>query len=119
MKTPFAPAAESLTDLDDVTVARVLRRSYFRRNKRRNTGRGKPAPEPGRAYTPDEDQLIGTMSDARLGKLLGRSNASVRSRRIRLGKSLLQPLRQNWSPEEDALLGKFADSEVARKLNRT
>ncbi|HEY1719492.1 MAG TPA: hypothetical protein VGH42_14525 [Verrucomicrobiae bacterium] len=101
--------------MDDATAARLLRRSYFRREWR--TVHSLAAAS--RAYTPDEDRLLGTMTDARLGKLIGRSKYSIRKRRQRLGKSLLRRLRRDWTPEEDSLLGKFSDKEVARRLKRT
>jgi hypothetical protein len=90
---PFDPVelAKRLAAMDDVTAARLLRRSYFRRDWQRIN----PAANPCTPYTPEEDGLVGTMSDARVGKILGRSKNSVQKRRIRLGKALFHPRRRD------------------------
>ena len=77
-------------------------------------------PKPGwRFFTPEEDALLGTASDAEIAKRLGRHPASVQSRRLKLGilKGKSRKLRR-WTPEEDALLGTAKDTEIASRLNR-
>ena len=107
--------AEKLAALDDATALRLLRRSYLYWRRRPVSYAARSS----HLYTPEEDHLLGTMPDARLGKMLGRSKNSIRKRRKRLGKSLLRPLRRDWTPDEDALLGRYSDKEVARRLKRT
>ena len=77
-------------------------------------------PKPGwRFFTPKEDALLGTASDAEIAERIGRHPASVQARRLRLGlRKGNQRQRRPWTPEEDALLGTASDTEIAARLNR-
>ena len=72
--------------------------------------------QPG-AFTPEEDRLLGTMSDPETARRLHRSLASVTERRLRLKRPAFVPCIP-WTPREDALLGKLPDQEVGRRLDR-
>jgi hypothetical protein len=68
-----------------------------------------------RRWKPDEDKLLGTLSDAEIGRRLGRNPKVVGVRRRQLG---LVAVRY-WRPEDDRLLGTVSDKEVARRLGRS
>jgi hypothetical protein len=70
-------------------------------------------------WTPDEDKLLGTDSDSRIAKRLGRSPGAVRSRRCALGIPLQnRAVPGEWTRDEEKLLGTKPDAEVARLLGR-
>ena len=60
--------------------------------------------------------MLGKASDAQVALRLGRTVASVRARRLRLG---LASGQHRWTPEQDKLLGKFPDQTLARRQGRT
>jgi hypothetical protein len=63
----------------------------------------------------EEDALLGTMSDEKLAKKLGRSVATVAKRREIKG---IRFYRKLWRPEDDRILGTRPDSQVAKLLGR-
>ena len=67
-------------------------------------------------YTPEEDKLLGTMSDADLARLLGRPRVGVEARRIKFKIPKFDPKLHLWTPQEDALLGTMTDKELAARL---
>jgi len=112
---------KKLSQIDDESVMRMLRQSHRLNAKLQGVSKmqGKDSPDFGESYSPQEDALLGTMPDGKVAGILGRTAASVRNRRIRLGIELQHRVRRDWTAGEDALLGKHTDSEVARRLNRT
>jgi hypothetical protein len=72
-----------------------------------------PASKP---WLPEDDALLGTISDQEVARRLGRSATSVKARRARQG---IASYRHWWTPGQDVLLGKFPDEELARRLGRT
>jgi hypothetical protein len=72
-----------------------------------------PASKP---WLPEDDALLGTISDQEVARRLGRSATSVKARRARQG---IASCRHWWTPGQDVLLGKFPDEELARRLGRT
>ena len=73
---------------------------------------------PVRAWTVEEEELLGTMRDTELGAKLGRTVTVVRYRRRALGIGSVRGSRP-WTADEDKLLGTMADAKVAAKLGRT
>jgi hypothetical protein len=67
---------------------------------------------PKHIWTKEKVALLGTGSDRVIGKKLGMSHTSVRTKRFSLGIAPAEP----WSPEQLALLGTDTDSNVAKKL---
>jgi len=67
-------------------------------------------------YSPDEEKLLGTMSDEEVGKRTGRTRIAVQARRIALGIAKFDAKLHQWTAEEDSLLGLKTDAEIARKL---
>jgi 5-methylcytosine-specific restriction endonuclease McrA len=64
-------------------------------------------------------ELIGTMSDRRLAKIMGVSKEVVQRERWRRGISSYrsQDVLLDWTPKMDALLGTDCDAEIAKKLD--
>jgi hypothetical protein len=62
------------------------------------------------AWTKAQDALLGTMSDQRLARRLGRSPAAVKGRRNLKRISL----RRKWKSADDKLLGAKPDNDIAR-----
>lgn len=73
----------------------------------------------GLRWRPQEDQLLGTMSDEALASKLGRAVQAVSGRRHRLGISLAKPQVKSWNDEEVRLLGKLTDKEVSELTGRS
>jgi hypothetical protein len=71
-----------------------------------------------RPWGPEEELLLGTMSDAALARRLGRTRAAVAQRRSRVGK-VRRPRGRAWTPEEEALLHSLPPEEVARLTGRS
>jgi len=69
-------------------------------------------------WTPEEDKLLGTATDAEIGRRLGRKEIAVRQRRKRLR---IPPSRyvKPWTKEENRLLGILPDAELARRFGRS
>src|SRR5439155_18216953 len=73
-----------------------------------------------RRWTAREIKLIGTMSDAELGRRLRRLRESVRSMRRALHIRAFKPLKiKRWTLPEIRLLGVLPDREIARRLKRS
>ena len=83
--------------------------------KRHELGKAKPDARL-RRWTPEEDQLLGTMPDADVAAKTGQDIQSVRKRRGRLGIPNRYPQRHVWTPEETALLGTMSDAALAAQL---
>jgi hypothetical protein len=77
-----------------------------------------PRWEKRRAWTANEDALLGTLPDAELAKKLNRSVSSVRSRRLHATKLRFLKTPQRWQPTEVRLLGRMPDRETARRTGR-
>jgi hypothetical protein len=67
-------------------------------------------------WTPKEDKLLGTDSDQKIGKKLGRPVVAVLKRRHAKGIPNPAPRRKLWRPEEIKLLGTRPDKEIAARL---
>jgi hypothetical protein len=53
-------------------------------------------------WTPEEDDLLGTMPDKKLARRLKRSYAAVSTRRLNKGiPPCNNPKRKSWRPEDD------------------
>jgi hypothetical protein len=71
------------------------------------------------SWTPAEDAILGTMTDAAAAALIGCSESAAQARRYRLGIPSQRPSKAPphvWTPEEDALLGTMSDRWIARTL---
>lgn len=78
----------------------------------------------GRAWTPEENTLLGTMTDKDLAAKLGRNKGAVSAHRLLLGKPAFvkrgpHTPTMNWTPARDRLLGTMSDTDVARRLHCT
>jgi hypothetical protein len=118
-----------LGTVTDKEAARRLNRTFHSVNTMRRTlgiaarhtfdqplVKGRPPGNRRRAFwLPEEDALLGTMSDEKLAKKLGRPVTTVTGRRM--GKHVWLHKRL-WRPEDDKLLGTRPDREVARLLGR-
>ena len=87
---------------------------------------GQPATRPGGAsraryctWTPEEDALLGQLTDAEVARKLGYQVARVRRRRQLLGLPSNNPHHRHWTKAEIALLGTRPDREVASLVNRS
>ncbi len=67
-------------------------------------------------WTPEDDTLLGTMTDGDLARRLGISLTAVAHRRRRLGIPIRFAHRLPWTPEADALLGTDTDTAIAARL---
>src|SRR6266536_4106366 len=81
---------------------------------------GKPPTTPGSRkqafWSPAEDALLGTMTDRKLARKLGRSVKAVKGRRQHKRICfLLKP----WRPEDEKVLGTRPDRQIATLLGRT
>jgi hypothetical protein len=56
-----------------------------------------------------EDELLGTMTDRKLAKRLGRTVVAVRVRRVRLRIPIMDSKFRLWRPVDNQLLGKRPD----------
>jgi len=82
----------------------------------------RPNAKPRAAYctwTPEEDALLGQLTDAEAARKLGYQLARVRRRRHLLGLLNNNPNHRQWTKEEVALLGTRPDREVAALVNRS
>jgi hypothetical protein len=66
-----------------------------------------------------EESVLGTMNDADLAKLLGRTNLAITLRRVRRRIGGVDQKWRYWTPKEDRILGTAPDSKIATQLNRT
>ena len=78
--------------------------------------RRRPTPRFFQEWTPDEDALLGAMSDAAVARRIKCSPMAVANRRNKLK---IPPHRLFWTPEDDALLKCLNDKEAARRLDRS
>ncbi|HEX9046774.1 MAG TPA: hypothetical protein VF988_07090, partial [Verrucomicrobiae bacterium] len=69
-------------------------------------------------WTPEEDALLGTLTDGEVAARLGLTIPAVAHRRRRLGRAVRFAHRRPWTPEEDALLGTASDTAIAAQLDR-
>jgi hypothetical protein len=74
-------------------------------------------PGGGRAWTAEEEAILGTDADWYIAKRLGRSRSTVAQRRSALGIGAFA--KRRWTSEEDALLGTDDDEVIAAKIGRT
>jgi hypothetical protein len=70
------------------------------------------------AWTPEEERLLGTVTDRELARRLGRTVLAVQARRVIRRIPSVLPTARHWTPREDALLGTKTDAEVGRLLGR-
>jgi biotin operon repressor len=106
-KTAFAPLSER-------ELKRLLSHSYHPpRKTRKAPASGAGAPR--RRWTAEEDALLGTMSDQKLARKLGRPVRTVIKRRE---VKHIWLLKKPWRPEDDKILGTRPDSQVAKMLGR-
>jgi hypothetical protein len=78
--------------------------------------------KPGAAYctwTPEEDALLGKLTDEEVAGTLGYAVTRVRRRRRLLGLPSNNPNHRHWTQEEIALLGTRPDREIAPLVNRS
>ena len=68
-----------------------------------------------RAWKPEEDALLGTMTDEAVAGILAVSHTAVYSRRTFLKIPAFHSAR-DWTPDEIAILGKISDQRVGRLL---
>ncbi len=74
---------------------------------------------PGRSpWTPEEDRLLGTLSDQEVADLTNRSRKAVMTRRRRLRKKCPTSSWTHWTPAQVELLGTKSDAELAKPLHR-
>lgn len=76
----------------------------------------KKTPRGGRAWTEEEERLLGTMTDAKLAAKLGRSPSAVTMKRLDQGIAPSRPRSRRWSEQELALLGKMTDAKLAARM---
>jgi hypothetical protein len=81
--------------------------------------RGSTAEPP---WTPQEERLLGTMTDNEVAKTIGRTRTAVNSRRRKLAIPLFALRRPackspTWTPTRDRLLGTMPDTVLARKFH--
>jgi len=69
----------------------------------------------GKAWTKEEDALLGAIPDELLARKYGRTVEAVRARR-HLRRIPLP--RREWRPEDDKILGTRPDAEIAERLGR-
>jgi hypothetical protein len=73
-------------------------------------------PSQERSWTGEEIAQLGTDTDAKVGKRIGRSPAVCAIKRLELG---IPPREPGWTDEEIALLGTDTDVAVAARISRT
>ena len=70
-----------------------------------------------RLWTPAEEKLLGTDSDAAIARRLGRTVSAVAARRNASGLPAFgHSYERSWVPEEDRLLGTQPDRELAKRF---
>jgi len=115
------PWSEAETQLlgtaPDRLIAQRLERSVCAVDKKRRA-LGIPVVA-ARLWSPEEEAILGQVSDAEAARQLGRTESAVHHHRIRLGRLLSDVEQRPWSAEETALLGTEPDAVIASKLNRT
>jgi len=70
-------------------------------------------------WNPEEEKLLGRISDEAAAIKLGRTLTAVALRRARLGIPISHPKHKSWQKSELRLLAKHSNQEVARLLNRS
>lgn len=69
-------------------------------------------------WTAEHKALLGTITDARVAAITGRSEEVVRCRRNALGIPPVTPYHA-WTDEEDDLLGTMPDHDLSKKIGRS
>ena len=69
-----------------------------------------------RAWTVEQDRLLGKVADRQIARRLGRSLQAVIARRQALRIRNLDPPWKVWTPEQDKLLGRVSDRAMAARL---
>lgn len=91
------------------------------RNRRNRLGKRNKKKE----WSTEEASLLGTDSDTNVGKKIGRSTTSVRTKRIGLkipaypSKTLNTTPRREWTRKEIAILGTASDRVIGEKIGRS
>ena len=83
--------------------------------------KGIATPPQTRPWTPEEDRLLGTASDAEIARKIGRCFWPVCERRQALGilKADIKPRNiPYWTPARDKLLGTMPDGVLAKRLGK-
>ena len=102
----------------DMAVTPCRRRVIIRiHSARRDVTAYSEWPGGGRAWTAEEEAILGTDADWYIAKRLGRSRSAVAQRRSALGIAAF--VQRRWTSEEDALLGTDDDEVIAAKIGRT
>src|SRR6266571_5249409 len=70
-----------------------------------------------RPWTKNELALLGTLPDAEVAELTGRTFGTVWQKRLGIDQPALQS--RKWTPAEDKLVGTAPDAEIARQLDCT
>jgi hypothetical protein len=76
-----------------------------------------PLRPPGRAWTPEDEAILGRIADRKIAAILGCTLAQIRYARKRLG--IRRPVPRPWSVVEDKVLETSPDCEAAVRLDRT
>ena len=100
----------------DPEIARRLGRSSVSVQRRRiQLGIPNPATRH-RWWTPEDDKLLGTMTDLEVDRRLNRPMGSAQGRRRWLGIPARFPRERNWTTRETKLLGTMHDAQLAPRL---
>lgn len=67
-------------------------------------------------WSPREDKLLGTNTDAAIAAKLGRTRAAVETRRLRLQIAAYHSRSRQWTVAEIQLLGTMSDADLADQL---
>jgi hypothetical protein len=71
-----------------------------------------------RAWTREEDAILGTQRDAALARVLNRTVLSVRTRRLEKTNVRFIKTPKRWTSKELRLLGRMPDGEVGGRTGR-
>jgi len=69
-----------------------------------------------RPWTAREESLLGTLTDAAIGKRLNRTRKAVEGKRRAMGIAAHVAHSRQWSKAELSQLGKISDAKLAAKL---
>src|SRR5690349_15526607 len=119
MAKPATPPSRAVTVRDlvrqksDGEMARLLRRSFQLRRRKRSRHRGTCVAR----WTEAEIQWLGRRPDGELARYLDRSVPAVHTKRCSLKIPCFRPPPKRWTAEALALLGKVPDRELAKRLS--